>query len=162
MKRNGIVLNIGLIVLAGIIVVLDQLTKKYIMGILVFGETMPILPFLNFTLLANDGVAFSFFSNYAGKLTNFFIIINSLVSCYIIYWLFFLSETKINLTKVSLMCILGGAIGNLIDRAIFGYVIDFIHIFYNKLYFPVFNVADSAISIGVVLLLVDMFKLNRK
>ena len=159
--RRTILLKIKWLILVGLIVFLDQVTKIYMTYILSFGETIKILPFLDFTLLANDGVAFSLFANHAVSLSQVFIIISCLFSIYMIYWLFVLSDKQSVVMKISFMLILGGAIGNLIDRVFYGYVIDFIHLFYRDMHWPVFNLADTAISIGAFYIFIDLLKFKK-
>jgi signal peptidase II len=116
---------------------------------------MPIIPFLNFTLAYNTGAAFSFLS-WAGAWHRWFFAGFSLfVSIILIFWLYKYSA-KARLQAVGISLILGGALGNLIDRGIQGYVIDFIDVYYKHYHFATFNVADSAICIGAALLVLEL------
>ena len=115
-----------------------------------------MFPCFNWTLLYNQGAAFSFLSDAGGWQRWFFIILSSAISVFIFFWIKKTdSNNKILLAALSL--ILGGALGNLIDRSLYGYVIDFIQVYYDVYYWPAFNIADSAITLGAGLLILDMF-----
>ena len=120
-------------------------------------ETVAVLPFFNFTLAHNRGAAFSFLSSAGGWQRWFFVFLALGVSAVLIVWLKKLNQ-QARLEAASLALILGGAIGNVIDRLYHGYVIDFIDIFYSSYHWPAFNIADSAICIGAVLLIFDSFR----
>lgn len=120
-------------------------------------ETVAVLPFFNFTLAHNRGAAFSFLSSAGGWQRWFFVFLALGVSAVLIVWLKKLNQ-QARLEAASLALILGGAIGNVIDRLYHGYVIDFIDIFYGSYHWPAFNIADSAICIGAVLLIFDSFR----
>lgn len=111
----------------------------------------------NLTLLYNKGAAFSFLANAGGWQRWFFLILTTAVSIFIYFWLRKLKPHQ-RLQYTALALILGGAIGNLIDRAIYGYVIDFIDVYYGSYHWPAFNIADSAITIGAFLLIYDTIK----
>jgi len=140
--------------LAAFIVVLDQLTKQWVSSIFSYGETLELLPFLNFTLVHNLGAAFSFLSDAGGWQRWFFAIISIVVSVVLVVWLSRLPARQ-NLLATALALVLGGAIGNLWDRVFLGYVVDFIDIYYQKYHWPAFNVADAAITIGAILLILE-------
>ena len=108
----------------------------------------------NFTLLHNAGAAFSFLSDAGGWQRWFLVAVSTLVSGAIVVWLYRIRSTE-KLLALALALILGGAIGNLVDRALVGYVVDFIVVHYQHYYFPAFNVADSAITVGAMLLILD-------
>lgn len=139
-----------------IIVVADQITKIVVDGSLALGERIPVLPWFNITLWYNEGSAFSFLSEAGGWQRWFFTIVSLVVSIVLIVWLYRLSRQEKVLTW-ALALILGGAIGNLIDRVIYGHVVDFIQWFYNDWYFPTFNIADAAITVGGVLFFITTF-----
>lgn len=120
-------------------------------------ETIELVPFFQFTYVQNPGAAFSFLSDAGGWQRWFFIFLSILASGFISVWLWRL-EAKEHWQAIALSLILGGAIGNLIDRMAHGYVIDFLDVYYNAWHWPKFNVADSVISVGVVMLLIDSFR----
>jgi signal peptidase II len=138
------------------IVVLDQLTKYSISQGFSLYESIQIFPGLNITYVHNTGAAFSFLSDAGGWQRWFFVSFSSIISVGLLVWMKNHPGTKVWMA-VSLALIIGGAIGNLIDRVYLGYVIDFIDVYYDKWHWPAFNVADSAISIGIVMLIIDSF-----
>ena len=142
--------------LALVLVLLDQWTKWLASQHLAYGQPMVILPMLNFTLLHNPGAAFSFLSDAGGWQRWFFTSISAIVSVVLIVWICRLKAGQVWLAA-ALALILSGAVGNLIDRVLYGYVIDFISVHYQQYYFPAFNIADSAITVGAGLLLLDVF-----
>jgi signal peptidase II len=139
-----------------VIVVLDQLSKYYITQHFELYQSLQIIPGIKLTYVQNTGAAFSILSDAAGWQRWLFISLSSGVSIMLLFWLKKHPSTGIWLA-ITLALILGGAVGNLIDRVVFGYVIDFIDIYYNAWHWPAFNVADSAISIGVGMLIIDSF-----
>ena len=138
------------------IVILDQLTKYYINQQFDLYESLRIIPGLNITYVHNTGAAFSFLSDAGGWQRWLFISLSGIISIVLVFWLKRLPATGLWLA-VALALILGGAVGNLIDRILLGYVIDFIDVYFLKWHWPAFNVADSAISTGVVMLIIDSF-----
>jgi len=144
------------LVFAAWIVVLDQATKAIAVDLLEYARPVAVLPVLNWTLLHNPGAAFSFLSDAGGWQRWFFAGISVVMSCGVTVWLFRLGRGGY-LLKIALACILGGALGNLWDRLYLGYVVDFIQVYYEDSYFPAFNIADSAITIGAICLLVYSF-----
>jgi signal peptidase II len=136
------------------VVVLDQLTKWAALSYLVPRAEVPITPFLNLALVYNRGAAFGFLNDAAGWQNAFFIGI-ALIACVVIGYLLYRAETRTSIAAIGLTLILGGAIGNVIDRLTYGHVIDFIDVYYHSWHWPAFNVADSAITIGAVLLVLD-------
>ncbi len=135
-----------------LVLVLDQFTKYLALEYLTLYEEKPITLFFNLSLAHNKGAAFSFLSQ-AGQYGVWFLIGFSLVmSLFIFVWLLRVAKNK-GALGVSLALILGGALGNLLDRIRYGYVIDFIDIYIKNWHWPAFNIADSAICIGMVLLL---------
>ncbi|MGH8611360.1 MAG: signal peptidase II [Gammaproteobacteria bacterium] len=138
------------------VIVLDQLTKRAASGTLELYQSLPLLPSVNLTLTHNTGAAFSLLDQAGGWQRWFFAAIALVVSACIVFWLYRLPRGKVVLAA-GLSLILGGALGNLWDRLSLGYVIDFIDLYYSTWHWPAFNVADSAITIGAGLLIVDAF-----
>lgn len=143
--------------ISAVIIVLDQITKQLVEQLMHLHQTIPVVPMFNITLAYNEGAAFSFLSDAGGWQRWFFIALTLVISTVLLFWL---KRTNPNnkTEAISLSLILGGAIGNLIDRTLFGHVIDFIQVFYQTYYWPAFNVADSAISCGVVLLIISSLR----
>lgn len=137
--------------LSAAIVILDQLTKSSAMHYLINGNVKQLLPILNFSLAFNRGAAFSFLNNAAGWQNVFFISLAIIFSLGMIIWMVRHSNVKQNFCFA---LIVGGALGNVVDRVHYGYVIDFIDVHVGIHHWPTFNIADSAISVGVFLLLV--------
>ena len=140
--------------IAAVVFVADQLTKHAAADYLLRHGEVKLGSFLNFTLVHNTGAAFGFLSNASGWQNILFIVIAS-VACLVILWMIRRLEAKDFLLAVGLMLILGGAAGNLLDRLVYGYVIDFIDVYYRAWHWPAFNIADSAISVGAVILVLD-------
>ena len=142
------------------IFLLNILTKNYIQNKIMYGDQVEITSFLSFVHFQNPGAAFSFLSDQGGW-QRYFLIVISLLAVIYIPWL--INQYKKNmLIVIGLLLILGGAIGNLYDRISYGYVIDFIYFHIAEFYWPAFNVADSAISIGVLLFLYGSFRSYKK
>ena len=144
-----------------IIVVLDQWSKQYMSELLDLCrpglcETIEILPVFKLILLHNSGAAFSFLDDAGGWQRWFLVTVSTVVSAIIGVWLFRIRSTE-KLLAVALCLILGGAVGNLIDRVAAGFVVDFLLVHWDEHYFPAFNVADAAISVGAGCLILDMF-----
>jgi signal peptidase II len=137
------------------VIVLDQITKVAAVANLAV-QDVPIAPFLSFTLTYNTGAAFGFLNQAGGWQNVFFIGVAVVASVFILYLLYTQAADNL-LMAAGLALILGGAIGNLIDRLLWGHVVDFILVYYQSWRFPAFNIADSAISIGAVLLILDAF-----
>lgn len=144
---------------AGGVVVLDQITKQLAEATLNYNEPLVLLPVFNLTLRYNTGAAFSFLADEGGWQRWFFIVLALAVSVFLVFWLRRLPRAVV-WEALGIALILGGAIGNVIDRLLFGHVIDFIEVHYQHWYWPAFNVADSAITVGVTLLILDSL-LNR-
>ena len=138
-----------------LIVVADQWTKRLVTDHLDEFEAVVLLPVLDFMRLHNEGAAFSFLSDASGWQRWFFTALAIGVSGGILIWLRRLPARGQNLLAAALSLVIGGALGNVIDRIRFGHVIDFIRVHYGEWYFPAFNVADSAITIGAGLILLD-------
>ena len=141
---------------------LDQLTKQLIVARFEYAERLELLPVLDFTLVYNTGAAFSFLAGESGWQRWFFAVLAIVVSVVILFWLKRLKARTQGLLSCALALILGGAIGNVIDRLRLGHVIDFIHAHWGDAWFPAFNVADAAISVGAGLLLLDAFLESRR
>jgi signal peptidase II len=137
-----------------LVVGLDQWTKALAGAQLDYGRPVEILPILNFTLQYNTGAAFSFLSDQGGWQRWFFSAVAGVVSVVLLVWLARLERSQW-LLALSLALILGGAVGNLVDRLVLGYVVDFISVHYAGSYFPAFNLADSGISVGAALMILD-------
>ncbi|KPJ68112.1 MAG: hypothetical protein AMJ43_01525 [Coxiella sp. DG_40] len=137
------------------VIILDQITKFFALHYLTFDQPVSIIPFLNLTLERNPGAAFGLLSQAEGWQIWMFGSIAVLVCTAITYWLHKLPRSKIWL-PIALALILGGALGNLCDRIIHGYVIDFLDFYIGNWHWPAFNLADSAISIGAVMLIIDI------
>ena len=147
--------------LSSLVVVLDQITKQVAENTLLLHKPLAVFPGFNWTLMYNEGAAFSFLSDAGGWQRWFFIILSSAISIALIIWLRQLRKNQ-QVLSAGIAFILGGAIGNLIDRSLTGHVIDFIQVYYKDLYWPAFNIADSAITLGAGLLIVDMFLEHRR
>lgn len=143
--------------LAVVVVLLDQVTKYIASTSLEMLQPVAVMPMFNWTLMHNTGAAFSFLADAGGWQRWFFAIIALVVSTVIILWLKRLEQHE-KWQAVALALILGGAIGNVIDRVWLGYVVDFIQVYYQQWYWPAFNIADSAISIGVAMLIIDSIR----
>ncbi len=142
--------------LSAIVIVLDQLTKSWVTSAFRLDDSVTVTSFFNLVLAYNTGAAFSFLAGAGGWQRVFFIAIAVIASVVIIYWLG--KPQNHRLMNMALALILGGAIGNVIDRVRLGHVVDFIQVHAAGYYFPAFNVADSAITIGAALLFWDSFR----
>lgn len=140
---------------SALIVVIDQLTKILAKSYLDPQYPLPIFPSFDLVLMYNTGAAFSLLHNAGGWQRYFFITITLIVISVLLNWLWNLDKNQ-KILSFGLALIIGGAIGNLIDRVIAGKVVDFISIYYLTWHWPAFNIADAAISIGIGLLLIDM------
>lgn len=142
-----------------LVVLVDQLTKFWALEAFSPYQIKEIFPVLNFTLAFNKGAAFSFLNSEGHWQNTFFIVIALVISTGLLIWFARIKE-KALCERASISLILGGAIGNLIDRLHYGYVIDFIQCHIKDYYWPVFNIADSAICVGALLLLISTLKKN--
>ena len=139
-----------------VVILLDQWSKWLAEISLIPYQPVPVLPLFNFTLAYNTGAAFSFLSDAGGWQRWFFISLTVIVVAVLVNWLWRMrAEERLQAASISL--VLGGAIGNLIDRVWLGHVIDFLDVYYGSYHWPIFNIADSAITVGVVLLIIDLF-----
>ena len=141
--------------LAILVVLFDQWTKALASAQLTLGVPVEILPVFNLTLQHNPGAAFSFLADEGGWQRWLFTLISVVVSALLAIWMWRLKRHE-KLMSAALALILGGAIGNLWDRMLLGYVVDFISVHYETYFFPAFNVADSAITVGAGLMILDM------
>ena len=137
--------------LATVIIILDQVTKLWISQNFVYGESVAVTNFFNLVLVHNSGAAFSFLSNAGGWQRWLFSAVAATASVWIIWLLRKHKQEK--LFCFALTLILGGALGNLIDRTAYGYVVDFLDFYWDTYHFPAFNIADSAVTCGAGLLL---------
>lgn len=143
--------------LSVLVVALDLGSKAIASHYLMLYQPLPVFPGFNWTLAHNQGAAFSFLSTESGWQRWFFSVIALVVSVGIIVWIKRLAPTQ-TLLALALALVLGGAIGNLWDRVTLGYVVDFIDVYYQQYHWPAFNLADSAICVGAVLLVIDSFR----
>jgi len=141
--------------LSGLMLVLDFVTKQLADNLLSYGVPKYVLPVFDLTLLYNKGAAFSFLATAGGWQRWFFAVIAIGVSAFLVQWLRRTPRTQWWM-GLALSLVLGGALGNLYDRVVYGYVIDFLSFHYAGYYFPAFNLADTAITLGAIILIGDM------
>lgn len=148
--------------LALVVLIFDQVTKYLVSQSFQLEETLRFTSFFNFTLRHNYGMAFSFLHDAGGWQRWFLSALSFIVSVALVFWIGGLGKTK-KLESLGLALVLGGAVGNLVDRVILGYVVDFIVFHYEHRMFPAFNIADAAISLGAGMLIFDsLFLQNQK
>ena len=147
--------------LAGLTAALDQATKWVAEAWLVPYSPVPLVPSLNLTLMYNEGAAFSFLAGAGGWQRWFFAGLAATVTVGLGVWLYRL-QARERLTAIGIALVMGGAVGNLIDRILTGRVVDFIDVYYGQWHWPAFNLADSAITLGVALLLADTLREGRR
>ena len=133
------------------LIVLDQITKIGFDHLLRYGQRINILPFFDFTLLYNKGAAFSFLADQAGWQRWFFTALGTAAAIFMIWYL--RRHQNDTLLSLAISFILGGAVGNVIDRLVYGAVVDFIDLYYGQWHWPAFNLADSAIVLGAALII---------
>ncbi len=143
------------------VIAIDQFSKLYLNTHLTLGQPVEVLPFFNLTLAYNPGAAFSFLGEQTGWQIWLFTSISLAISIILIAWLL-KTPRKDALLACSLSLILGGAVGNLIDRVLYGYVIDFADFHIGSWHFATFNIADSAVCIGAGLLIVHLIFFSKK
>lgn len=144
-------------VLSALVIVLDQLSKVYFNGAYQYGEVREVIPGLfNFVLVYNPGAAFSFLADAGGWQKFFFTALAFAVSGWLGWQM--LRGGQSRMMNLASALIIGGALGNVIDRLIHGHVIDFIQVYYQHYYWPAFNLADSAICLGAALMVLDSFR----
>jgi len=146
--------------LSVVVIALDQASKVWASASLQFQEPVAVIPFFNLTLMHNYGAAFSFLAAAGGWQRWFFAGIALVVSIAIALWLKRLGPGK-RWEAASLALVLGGALGNLWDRLTLGYVVDFFDVYYGPHHWPAFNIADSAITVGAVMLALDLLRSQR-
>jgi signal peptidase II len=144
------------------VILLDQLTKYLVVTRIEYLEAIELLPVLNLTHVYNTGAAFSFLADASGWQRWFFAALAIAVGIVIVVWLRRLKARSQWMLSCALSLILGGAIGNVIDRLRLGHVVDFVHAHWGDADFPAFNVADAAITVGAALLLLDAFMETRR
>ena len=149
----------GWLGLAVLVAALDQASKYWIMAVLNFGENVPVTGFFDLVLVFNPGAAFSFLAHHSGWQRWFFIILAFAICSWLLSLLRHHQDETLLPTAFSL--IIGGAVGNVIDRLVFGAVVDFLYFHVGRYGWPAFNLADSAITLGVVLMLVGQLKGQR-
>lgn len=143
------------------VVLSDQASKLLVDHKMRLYESIPLIPHFQLTYLRNEGAAFSFLSQAGGWQRWFFIILAVVASSLICFWLLKLRREQ-KAEAIGWSLVLGGAIGNLIDRAVLGYVIDFLDVYYGSWHWPAFNIADSAITVGVAMLLWNSFRQSQQ
>lgn len=144
-----------------LVLVLDQASKLAIANSMQLYESIPLMPLFNLTYVHNQGAAFSFLSQAGGWQRWFFAGMAIIISGILAIWLTRLKSHE-TLLATALALILGGAIGNLVDRLAYGYVIDFLDVYYENWHWPAFNIADSGITVGVGLMLLESFGVGKK
>lgn len=147
--------------IAAAVFTLDRVTKYWAVEMIQPYQPVPVTPFFNLTLVYNPGAAFSLLSDAGGWQRWFFAFFSSLVALLLVVWLRRLPREQV-WVSVAFSLILGGAVGNLWDRLTLGYVVDFIDVYYGRWHWPAFNVADAAISIGAVMLLLSALRPRQK
>ena len=156
MARRGQAASLGLVhwlALALVLVIADQFTKVLVLGSFQLGDSRVVTSFFNLVRVHNAGAAFSFLADASGWQRWFFTGLGVAAAVLIVWML--KNHAGQRLFGFALACILGGAIGNVIDRVLYGYVVDFLDFHWAGMHFPAFNVADSAISIGATCLILD-------
>lgn len=139
--------------LAAVVIVLDQITKQWVEHVFDYGDVRPVTSFFNLVLTYNKGAAFSFLASASGWQSTFLMVVAVAASIFIVFLLARHSHQR--WFSLALALILGGALGNLIDRAAYGHVVDFLDFHWRGWHWPAFNLADSAIVGGALLLIVD-------
>jgi len=144
--------NLRLLWIAAIVIVIDQLTKHFVDRIMALYDSIPVIPYFNLVRLHNTGAAFSMLNTAPAAM---FIVLSTAVSIGILWWLRSNRHGQL-LNALAFVFVLGGALGNAIDRAARGYVLDFIQFYVGDWHFAAFNVADMAITLGAGLMIVDL------
>lgn len=147
--------------IALVVLLLDQFSKLLADALLQYHQPVPLLPMLNLTLSYNPGAAFSFLGEASGWQRWLFSGFAVVISIVLVVWLRRLPPGE-RWMRWALALLLGGAIGNLIDRLAYGHVIDFIHVYYDRWHYPIFNIADSGITIGAIMILIHALFLERR
>ena len=150
--------NLTLFFLFLILVILDQVTKALVINFFNLYDSVALLPMINLTFVVNYGFAFGLLNNPSLNQ----ILVSLVILAIIIYFLYLLIKTQDKIFQLTLTLILAGALGNFIDRIFRGFVIDFIDIYIGKYHWPAFNIADSCITLGFVVLMINILFLNKK
>jgi len=159
-KKSGQTRLTQWLLIAALVILADQFTKVLILGSFQYGDSRYVTSFFNVVRVHNTGAAFSFLAQAAGWQRWFFVALGLAAAAFIGVMLKRHGQQRLFASALTL--ILGGAIGNVIDRLLHGYVVDFIQLHYAGWYFPSFNVADSAITIGALLLILDELRRVRR
>jgi signal peptidase II len=158
MAKLSIKNNISIITTFFLIIIFDQLTKILVIKNFQLYESLSILPFFNLTFVVNYGFAFGFLNNPSLNQIIVILVIFSIIA----YFLYLLIKTQDQFFRFSLILVLSGAVGNFIDRVLHGFVIDFIDIYLGSYHWPAFNLADSSITLGFILIMFNILFLNKK
>jgi signal peptidase II len=158
MAKLSIKKNISIIIIFFLIIFFDQLTKILVIKNFQLYESLSILPFFNLTFVVNYGFAFGFLNNPSLNQIIVILVIFSIIA----YFLYLLIKTQDQFFRFSLILVISGAIGNFIDRILYGFVIDFIDIYLGSYHWPAFNLADSSITLGFILIMFNILFLNKK
>ena len=150
--------NLNLLIFSIFLLIIDQVSKAMIVSQFDLYESISVASFFNLTFVVNYGFAFGFLNSPSLNQ----IIVSIVILSIIIYFLYLLIKTQDHFFKISLVLILSGAVGNFLDRIIRGYVVDFIDIYVFNYHWPAFNIADSCISIGFVIIIFNILFLNKK
>jgi len=150
--------NLTLFFLFLTLVILDQVTKALVINFFNLYDSVVLLPFINLTFVVNYGFAFGLLNNPSLNQ----ILVSLVILAIIIYFLYLLIKTQDKIFQLTLTLILAGALGNFVDRIFRGFVIDFIDIYIGKYHWPAFNIADSCITVGFVVLMINILFLNKK
>ena len=150
--------NLTLFFLFLTLVILDQITKALVINFFDLYDSVVLLPIVNLTFVVNYGFAFGLLNNPSINQ----ILVSLVILAIIIYFLYLLIKTQDKIFQLTLTLILAGALGNFIDRIFRGFVIDFIDIYIGKYHWPAFNIADSCITVGFVVLMINILFLNKK
>ncbi len=150
--------GLRLLWISALVIIADQFSKLWISTNLREGESVPVWPVLNIVRAHNEGAAWSMFANAGGWQRWAFSALAAVVSVALVVWLRRLQFAAHKLLSIGIALILGGAIGNLIDRVRLGHVVDFVDVYWGTAHFPAFNIADAAISIGAALVILDSLR----
>ena len=158
MAKLSIKKNISITTIFFLIIFFDQLTKILVIKNFQLYESLSILPFFNLTFIVNYGFAFGFLNNPSLNQIIVILVIFSIIA----YFLYLLIKTQDQFFRFSLILVLSGAVGNFIDRVLHGFVIDFIDVYFGSYHWPAFNLADSSITLGFILIMFNILFLNKK
>ena len=158
-SRSAFVLMLPWLILAVVVGVLDQITKQMVMANLQLGQMIPVTSFFDLVLVFNTGAAFSFLAEHGGWQRWFFTVLAFAISAWMLTLMHHHRHEK--LLPAAFALIIGGALGNVYDRLVHGAVVDFLHFHYAAYSWPAFNLADAAITLGVVLMLWGQFRSPR-